>query len=42
MIDYDQGVHARAFIEKLNKLFMVPFKALALDTVNKRYVLNID
>jgi len=48
MIDLDNGRIAYCvlsfggFLGMGNKLFMVPFKALTLDTTNKRYLLDID
>jgi sporulation protein YlmC with PRC-barrel domain len=48
MIDLDNGRIAYCvlsfggFLGMGNKLFMVPFQALTLDTVKKRFILNVD
>jgi sporulation protein YlmC with PRC-barrel domain len=48
MIDLDNGRIAYCvlsfggFLGMGNKLFMVPWKALTLDTVKKRFILNVD
>jgi sporulation protein YlmC with PRC-barrel domain len=48
MIDLDNGRIAycvlsfRGFLGMGDKLFMVPWNALTLDTVNKRFILDVD